>query len=99
MPDGAVVLTAPTGHLYATEPHGASMFPVLGVSTGALDIPLQVPTPQGDRSVMMPHRTQTREEDRRDRINAERRQRSELIAEEERQPMAWLAANYEPPPF
>jgi hypothetical protein len=99
MPDGTVVLTAPTGHLYATEPHGASMFPVLGVSTGALEIPLQVPTSQGDRSVMMPHRTQTREEDRRDRINAERRERSELIAEEERRRMAWLAANYEPPPF
>ncbi|MDT5323142.1 MAG: hypothetical protein QOF25_4736, partial [Mycobacterium sp.] len=32
-------------------------------------------------------------------INAERRQRTELIAEEERQRRAWLAANYEPPPF
>ena len=33
------------------------------------------------------------------RINQERRQRTELIAEEERQRQAWLAANYEPPPF
>jgi hypothetical protein len=24
LPDGTVVLTAPTGHLYATEPHGGS---------------------------------------------------------------------------
>ena len=34
----------------------------------------------------------------RDRITAERRERTELIAEEERQRQAWLAAN-EPPPF
>src|SRR4029077_3454296 len=26
MPDGTVILTAPTGHIYTTEPHGASMF-------------------------------------------------------------------------
>jgi hypothetical protein len=99
LPDGTIVLTAPTGHIYATEPHGAAMFPVLGQPTGALDLPLQVVVSEGDRSVMMPRRKQTREQDRRDRINAERRERCELIAEEERQRMAWLAANYEPPPF
>jgi hypothetical protein len=48
---------------------------------------------------MMPRRKQTREQDRRDRINQERRERTELIAEEEQQRQAWLAANYEPPPF
>ena len=48
---------------------------------------------------MMPKRKQTRDDDRRDRINAERRERTELIAEEERQRQAWLAANYQPPPF
>jgi hypothetical protein len=52
-----------------------------------------------DRAVMMLRRKQTRDQDRRDRINAERRQRTELIAEQERQRQAWLAANYEPPPF
>ena len=40
---------------------------------------------------MMPRRKQTREHDRRDRINAERRERTELIAEEERQHQAWLS--------
>jgi hypothetical protein len=30
---------------------------------------------------------------------AERRERIELIAEEERQRRAWLATNYQPPPF
>jgi len=48
---------------------------------------------------MMPRRKQTREQYRRERIAAERRERTELIAEEERQRQAWLAANYEPPPF
>jgi hypothetical protein len=48
---------------------------------------------------MMPRRKQTRDQDRRNRINQERRQRTELIAEQERQRQAWLAANYQPPPF
>jgi hypothetical protein len=98
LPDGTVILTAPTGHTYVTEPHGAGMFPTLAQSTGELPVPsLDEPSPY--RDVMMPRRKQTREQDRRDRINVERRQRTELIAEEERQRQAWLAANYEPPPF
>jgi hypothetical protein len=98
MPDGTIVLTAPTGHTYVTEAHGAAMFPTLAQSTGELPLPtLDEPSPY--RAVMMPRRKQTREQDRRDRINAERRQRTELIAEEERQRQAWLAKNYEPPPF
>jgi hypothetical protein len=98
LPDGTVILTAPTGHTYVTEPHGAAMFPALAQSTGELPVPpLDEPSPY--RDVMMPRRKQTREQDRRDRINQERRERTELIAEEERQRQAWLAANYEPPPF
>jgi uncharacterized protein DUF222 len=99
LPDGTIILTAPTGHTYRTEPHGAAMFPALGQPTGELDIPPALQVPENDRSAMMPRRKQTRDQDRRDRINAERRERTELIAEEERQRQAWLAANYEPPPF
>ncbi len=44
---------------------------------------------------MMPKRKRTRDQDRRDRITEERRERTELIAEEERQRQAWLAANYD----
>jgi hypothetical protein len=74
------------------------LFPALAQSTGDLPVPtLDEPSP--DRDVMMPRRKQTREQDRRDRITQERRQRTELIADEERQRQAWLAANYEPPPF
>jgi hypothetical protein len=99
LPDGTIILTAPTGHTYTTEPHGASMFPALKQSTGELSIPAGVDVPDTDRTAMMPKRKQTREQDRRDRINQERRERTELIAEEERQRQAWLAKNYQPPPF
>jgi hypothetical protein len=99
LPDGTIVLRAPTGHVYATEPHGAAMFPALGQPTGELDIPPQLVAPETDRSAMMPRRTRTRDQDRRDRITAERRQRHELNAEQARQRRAWLAATYEPPPF
>ena len=99
LPDGTIILTAPTGLVYRTEAHGAAMFPTLAQSTGELDLPATVATSDTDRSAMMPKRKQTRDDDRRDRINAERRERTELIAEEERQRQAWLAANYEPPPF
>ena len=99
MSDGTIVLTAPTGHIYTTEPHGAAMFSALAQSTGELDLPADLDIPDTDRSAMMPRRRQTRDQDRRDRINAERRKRTKLIAEEERQRRAWLAANYEPPPF
>jgi hypothetical protein len=67
------------------------MFGALGQSTGELGIPPGLQAPDTDRSAMMPRRKQTREQDR--------RQRTELIAEEERQRQAWLATNYEPPPF
>jgi hypothetical protein len=74
------------------------MFPALRQSTGELPIPPALAVPDTDRSAMMPRRKQTRDQDRRDRINAERRERTKLLAEEERQRQAWLAANYEPPP-
>ncbi|HET6734156.1 MAG TPA: HNH endonuclease, partial [Mycobacterium sp.] len=90
---------SPSGHVYLTEAHGAAMFPALGQSTGELTIPPSLQEHATDRTAMMPRRKQTREQERRDRINAERRERTELIAEEERQRQAWLAQNYEPPPF
>jgi hypothetical protein len=99
LPDGTIIFTAPTGHTYTTEPLGGMLFPLLKASMGELDLPPTLDVPETDRALMMPRRKQTREQDRRDRIVQERRQRTELIAEEERQRQAWLAANYEPPPF
>jgi hypothetical protein len=96
------VLSTPTGHTSTTEAHGAALFPALGTPTGDLHIPPYPQPSQAARSAKMPRRTQTREQARRDRINNERRERTELIAQEERERQAWLAANYancEPPPF
>ncbi|MDG4667501.1 HNH endonuclease signature motif containing protein [Mycobacterium sp. 236(2023)] len=97
-PDGTIVLTAPTGIVYETEPLGALLFPSLATPTA--------PLPQGDKpdesldkSSMMPQRKRTREQDRQARIADERRQRMEIDAEKERQHQAWLAETYEPPPF
>jgi hypothetical protein len=98
LPDGTIILTAPTGNIYTAEPLGGMLFSTLKQSTGELSLPT-VEEPNANRGVMMPRRKQTREEERRDRINQERRERTELIAEEEPQRQAWLAANYEPPPF
>jgi hypothetical protein len=100
LPDGTIVLTAPTGHTSVNQAHGAAMFPTLAQPTNALTVRPALPEPPSPyRTAMMPRRKQTREQDRRDRINAERRERTELIAEQERQRQAWLAENYQPPPF
>ncbi|WP_197518811.1 hypothetical protein [Mycobacterium sp. ACS1612] len=98
MPDGTLTLTSPTGHTYTSEAHGAALLPILGQSTGALPVST-VDEPSPYQTLMMPRRQQTREHNKRDRINAERRERGVLIAGEQRQRQAWLAANYQPPPF
>jgi hypothetical protein len=98
LPDGTIVLTSPSGHTYRSDAHGAALFPTLAQSTGELPQPA-AEEPSSYRDLMMPRRKQTRDQNRRDRINQERRQRSELIAEQERQRQAWLAQNYQPPPF
>ena len=92
-------MTAPTGHTYRTQPHGGTLFPALAQPTGELGIPPTVDEPSPDRCAMMPRRKQTREQARRDRITQERRQRTQLIADQQRQRQAWLATNYQPPPF
>jgi hypothetical protein len=92
-------LDRPDGTHLRHRPGGGLIFPALKQSTGELDTPAAIDVPDADRGAMMPRRKQTREMDRRDRILQERRERTELIAEEERQRQAWLAANYEPPPF
>jgi hypothetical protein len=98
LPDGTIVMTAPTGHVYSTEPHGAQMFPALRVPNSGP--PARVPLPgQPERGLAMPLRSQTREHDRQARIAAERQARHEINAGQERQRQAWLAAIWEPPPF
>ncbi|OBK70596.1 hypothetical protein [Mycolicibacterium fortuitum] len=99
LPDGTVIITCPTGHTYTTEPHGAAMFPDLAQPTGDLNLP-EPEASSPDRGAKMPKRTQTREQDRQDRINEERALRAEFNndLENERRYQAWLAEEYEPPP-
>ena len=59
--DGTMLFVAPTGHRYITEPAGSELFP-------ALTVP--------DRGLAMPTRKQTRDCDRRARIDRERRRRA-----------------------
>jgi hypothetical protein len=73
------------------------MFSALAQPTGDLG-EVTLPETSVDRAVMMPTRKQTREQDRRDRIAKERRERIELLAEQARNERKWLAGNYEPPP-
>ncbi|MGV0809709.1 DUF222 domain-containing protein [Mycolicibacterium setense] len=99
LPDGTVEFTAPTGHTYVTEPHGAAMFPTLAQPTGDLNHP-DPDAPHPNRGAMMPTRRRTREQDRQNRISEERWLRAELNndLEHERQFQAWIAEHYEPPP-
>ncbi len=97
-PDGTITWTAPTGHTYTTPSHGGTLFPALAHPTGDL-VDIAVPDESPHRGAMMPTRRQTRDQDRRDRITKERRQRKELNNQQERKQWAWRATNYEPPPF
>lgn len=96
--DGTVVLTAPTGHVYATEPLGGLLFPVLATPTAPLS-DIEAPEDVPHKMALRPRRRRSREQQRQARIAAERRQRIEINAERERQHQAWLTATYEPPPF
>lgn len=88
--DGTTMFTAPTGHHYVTEPAGAALFPVLATSTGTLEIMEQPAAPSGDRELAMPTRRQSRDADRRTRVERERRLRGEINAENARAPAALI---------
>jgi hypothetical protein len=97
--DGTVVWTSPSGRTYTTKPGGALFFPQLASSTGEIAARTLITDPVKDRGVMMPRRKRTRQQDRKDRVAAERRINAERIADERRRREEWLAATYEPPPF
>jgi hypothetical protein len=85
-PDGTIVWTSPSGQKYLTRPGSRLLFPALCLPTG--EIPT-IPTtyrPPGDRSIMMPTRRRTREQDRAHRIDAERALNSGRVAERDQAP-------------
>lgn len=98
-PDGTVIWTAPTGHIYVTKPGGALYFPQLAAPTGELNLPAW--SPVGNRGLMMPTRKRTRAQDRASRMQCERNHNEARIATEaaEAAKRRALAACNDPPPF
>ena len=72
LPDGTVVWTAPSGHVYRTAPDSKLLIPALCVPTGSLNGQLRQ-RHCVNRGAMMPKRTRTRAVDRHHRVMAERR--------------------------
>jgi hypothetical protein len=86
LPDGTLILTAPTGHTATTKPGSAHLFPTLCRPTGELHLPTYQPPSGGDRGLMMPKRRRTRAENLAHRIEAERKLNDEYIAERNKPP-------------
>jgi hypothetical protein len=88
LPDGTLIVTAPTGHTYLTKPGSLRLFPTLCQPTATLWRPGEEPTvPLSDgRGLMMPRRRRTRAENLARRIEAERKLNDEYVAERNRPP-------------
>jgi hypothetical protein len=88
LPDGTLILTAPTGHTYLTKPGSLRLFPTLCQPTATLWRPGDEPNvpPSDGRGLMMPKRRRTRAENLARRIEAERKLNDEYVAERNRPP-------------
>ena len=88
LPDGTLILTAPTGHTYTTHPGSMTLFPSLCAPTGELWPPGHEPVvePNADRGAMMPKRRRTRAENLQRAIEAERRHNDDHVAERNKPP-------------
>jgi Domain of unknown function (DUF222) len=73
LPDGTIILTSPAGHTYVTTPGSALLFPTLCTPTAEVE-PVAARPRHANRIAMMPKRRRTRDQNRAQRINTERRQ-------------------------
>ena len=87
LPDGTVIWTSPTGHVYTTKPGSALLFPSLCRPTGEL-WPGDPPEPDSSdaRDALMPRRRQTRAQNRIRAIAAERKLNEDRAAEHNKPP-------------
>jgi Domain of unknown function (DUF222) len=106
LPDGTLILTAPTGHTYVTTPGSALLFPSLCHPTGGTPASEADPPREhrAQRTARMPQRRRTRAQHRAQRIATERRQNHEArMARREQQVSSTGPAppetDEEPPPF
>jgi hypothetical protein len=107
LPDGTLVWTLPDGQIYVTTPGGALLFPSLCQPTGEPAVPkAPVDDRCGDRTAMMPKRRRSRDQNRSQRIAAERRQNQQAREARRQARDAYCAelmtpteGDGEPPPF
>jgi hypothetical protein len=99
LPDGTLILTAPTGHVYTTTPGGAQFFSQLATPTGELVIPEQPGPPSTNRGMMMPKRQRTRAQERAYRIALERQHNAARIARKQLLLSERIARDDQPPLF
>ncbi|WP_163748032.1 HNH endonuclease signature motif containing protein [Mycobacterium noviomagense] len=109
LPDGTLIVTAPSGHTYVTTPGSALLFPSLCRPTGQPPVPPAEPPANycAERTAMMPKRRRTRAQDRAQRIATERRHNHNArIANREKRlsyfdlgPAPPAADDDDPPPF
>jgi hypothetical protein len=85
LPDGTIIWAA-SGQKYVTRPGSRLLFPALCLPTGEIPTAPTAYPPSGDRTVMMPTRRRTREQDRAHRIDAERALNTARIAERNQPP-------------
>ena len=87
LPDGTVIWTSPTGHVYTTKPGSALLFPSLCRPTGEL-WPSDPPESDSSdaRGALMPRRRQTRAQNRIRAVAAERKLNEERAAEHNKPP-------------
>jgi hypothetical protein len=96
--------TIPTGRTYTTKLGGSLFFPILATPTGEAAIRKLTTEPGQGRGLMMPRRKKTRQQERHDRVTAERRineqrlRRQRWLFEELEKHRQSMAAD-EPPPF
>lgn len=86
LPDGTVIWTSPTGQTYTTRPGSRLLFPALCAPTGDFITVSTVDPPSSDRFLKMPKRQRTREQDRAQRIDAERALNDAHVAERNQPP-------------
>ncbi|MBB5164532.1 DUF222 domain-containing protein, partial [Mycobacterium sp. AZCC_0083] len=73
LPDGDVVWTSPSGQSYTTRPGSRLLFPSLCLPTAPVTITVTETPTAHTAGLTMPRRTTTRSQDRRQRIDDERR--------------------------
>ncbi|MGO4446338.1 DUF222 domain-containing protein [Mycobacterium sp. 2YAF39] len=86
LPDGTVHWRSPRGQRYTTHPGSRIQFPSLCRPTAPVCVPANGAAAQSNRGLLMPRRTQTRAQSRREYLEQQRRLNDDHVAERNRPP-------------